>query len=551
MRAQNGHDIHFRYKLAKCLTFVSLIAVITMALSSFLYPGRLRWTAADDDEDNSYPQADTAASSSRDCSFKLDTLIPQSPDGSYTPPPPDETLLRAVELASNKDYQNYCQSWDEVNGFADNNDNNELDDDGCGVWQQKYLALHEQRLEQLQRLKAGDFESFGHESKPEYVSYLCESDPQNRGSHGCGGLADRMNGMVSTFFYGLLTDRAYLAHWEDPLPLETLFEKPSIDWSFDPKEMRELFDKKEDADNNDYLSYKKVNTLNQKWGPIGRTMFPHGATQDFKDLWNASYVEWHGNRAFVIRTFRESSIYPEKLNQLGLTKENSFRCIMDYLFRPTIGARQFINAYKNMFEMDSILSIGLQIRTGDSGIVNPGDDLNTLQMWDYFMICANQLREAKREPHHKQVVYFLITDSVRLRDEFVSLNHDKTKAQQFLGDNHQDVTMVVTGLPIEHVESKTIKPKFLHNITKADLTEDEQNTLAGVNAAVIENWLLSFTDYRLISRQGFGKLSAFHSKSSHTTIGMPKLSRKQVAVNCANPHAFITFDTLSTWWSLG
>ncbi|KAI9270650.1 hypothetical protein BDA99DRAFT_502358 [Phascolomyces articulosus] len=542
MRVQNGHDIHFRYKLAKCLTFVSLVAVVTMALSSFLYPGRLRWTS-----DETFPQADTTTTNhkvtNKSCHFNVDSMIPSSPDGSYTPPPPDETLLRAIESGSQEDYDDYCSSWNEIDGFEDKND----DLEECGVWQQQYASIHEQRLEQLQRLKAGDFESFGHESKPEYVSYLCETDNQHRGSHGCGGLADRMNGMVSTFFYGLLTDRAYLAHWQDPLPLETLFEKPSIDWSFDPKEMRQLFDKKNDS----YLSYQSINTLNQKWGTIGRSVFPDGADQDFKELFKASYVEWHSNRAFVIRTFRESTRYPEKLNELGLNKENAFRCIMDYLFRPTIGARQFINAYRKMFEMESILSIGLQIRTGDSGIVDPGKDKNTLQMWDYFMICANQLREAKREAHHQQVVYFLITDSSHLRDEFVSLNHDKSKRRTYLGDNSDDVTMVVTGLPIEHVESKTIKPKFLQNITEASLTQDEQNTLAGVNAAVIENWLLSYTDYRLISRQGFGKLSAFHSSSAHTTIGMPKLSRKQVAVNCANPHAFITFDTLSTWWSLG
>ena len=163
-----------------------------------IYSGRLRW--ADDDEN--VPQADDITTASakyknknssnknKSCDFKVDTLIPSSPDGSYTPPPPDETLLRAIDLASTDDYNNYCSSWDEVNGFEDKND--ELEE--CGLWQQQYISLHEQRLEQLQRLKAGDFESFGHEGQPKYVSYLCETDNQHRGSHGCGGLADRMNG---------------------------------------------------------------------------------------------------------------------------------------------------------------------------------------------------------------------------------------------------------------------------------------------------------------------------------------------------------------------
>ena len=246
----------------------------------------MRW-ASDD------PQAEVT----RSCMFDVDTMIPESPDGSYTPPPPDATLLQAINKASGEDYNDYCDSWNPSTGF----EQAEEEENTCGPWQADYYDLHQQRLEQLQRLKAGDFESFGHESPPAYVSYLCASDPKNRGSHGCGGLADRMNGnfhnismrhmsdlfflgMVSTFFYALLTDRAYLANWQDPLPLETLFEKPSIDWSFEPSEMRELFNKKGDS----YLSYQSVNTLNQKWGPIGRTVFPEGPSQDFKKLWKAS-----------------------------------------------------------------------------------------------------------------------------------------------------------------------------------------------------------------------------------------------------------------------
>lgn len=164
----------------------------------------------------------------------------------------------------------------------------------------------------------------------------------------------------------------------------------------------------------------------------------------------------------------------------------------------------------------------VQIRTGDQDIINPGMDDNTLEKWNYFWQCANELRDYARKPHHKRVVYFLITDSAKLRDEFVSMNHDEEKARSILGDSYQDITMVVTGLPIQHIEAKTIKNKYSHNST---IDEDREQMIAGVNSAVIENWILSFTDYRLISRQGFGKLAAFHSQSSTTTISMPMVTR--------------------------
>lgn len=85
-----------------------------------------------------------------------------------------------------------------------------------------------------------------------------------------------------------MTDRAYFAHWEkgNPMALEDLFEKPSIDWSFDPEEMKSAFTNVSDDDS--VSGYKHIDTLNQKWGPIGRLMFPDGPDQDFKSLWNAS-----------------------------------------------------------------------------------------------------------------------------------------------------------------------------------------------------------------------------------------------------------------------
>lgn len=92
-------------------------------------------------------------------------------------------------------------------------------------------------------------------------------------------------GMISTFFYALLTDRAYLAHWADanPIPLEVLFERPNIDWSYDPKEMKELFNQPDKG-----LTHQDVDTLNQKYPVLGQTLFPNGPTQDFHELWNGT-----------------------------------------------------------------------------------------------------------------------------------------------------------------------------------------------------------------------------------------------------------------------
>lgn len=91
-------------------------------------------------------------------------------------------------------------------------------------------------------------------------------------------------GMVSTFFYGLLTNRAYLLNWApmNPLPIEAVWERPHVDWVHDPAEMEALFD----DDENPLLGYQKVDTLNKKHKDLTAIMFPDGGNTEFDDLWN-------------------------------------------------------------------------------------------------------------------------------------------------------------------------------------------------------------------------------------------------------------------------
>ncbi|ORX46525.1 hypothetical protein DM01DRAFT_1339532 [Hesseltinella vesiculosa] len=541
--------LRVRYNMAKWLTTVSLIAVVTMAVYALLYPSirmdqwKNRVTDEELEDAQEQPSPPPAHGSitthirNSTCRFTADNMIFPLENSNYTQFQPDDTLRQVLDYVSDADFNKYCDQWDPVYGMSGHLEMSN-ENENCGAWQQEFAQLQQQRLQQLDRFRAGTLKS--PKDVPRFASYLCQEDPQHRGSHGCGGLADRMIGIVSTFFYALMTDRGFLMSWPegDPARLESVFEKPTIDWSFDPSEMRSLYKKP---------GYQTVNTLNFNWQRIRGVMFPQGPSQDFNQLWPEPYVQVQSNRGYVIRTFDYSDHYAPKLEQMGLSKSNHWRCIVDYLFKPKLESRRFINAYKKLFQMDSVLSIGLQIRTNDTAMADPDKDTNTLEDWDYYFTCANKLRDARREPHHRRVVYFLLTDSSKLREQFVSMNHDKELRDKFIQDD--DTSMVVTGLPIEHIEAKTVKTK-----AEIGLTEDDSNLeklLAGTHSAIIDNWLLSYTDYRLISRQGFGKIAAFHASNSHSTISLPRLESKEHLVNCASPHAFTSFETLSTWWSLG
>lgn len=92
--------------------------------------------------------------------------------------------------------------------------------------------------------------------------------------------------MISTMFYALLTDRAYLLNWAElnPLPLEAIWERPHIEWSHDPEEMEALFT----DEKNELLGYQKVDTLNKKLKVLTQILFPDGGNTELKDLWNGT-----------------------------------------------------------------------------------------------------------------------------------------------------------------------------------------------------------------------------------------------------------------------
>ncbi|KAL0078085.1 hypothetical protein J3Q64DRAFT_1767625, partial [Phycomyces blakesleeanus] len=278
------------------------------------------------------------------------------------------TIAPTISFVTKSEYEDYCQQWDPATGFTDAEPYNTRGE--CGTWQEKYTALHKHNLQ-----------GFTDSDRPTYISYVC---------------------MISTFFFALITDRAYLANWAEgnPIPLELLFDRPNVDWEL--RTLRRYLICLPGKDS--LLGMEQVDLLNQN--------IPYGFNYDFNALWNASYIE--------VRSNRMSSVYPERLESIGLTKENAFGCLADYI-------RRFLNAYKQMFEMNSIL--------------NP----------------------VHKQPHHKRVVYFLVTDSLKLRDEFVNI-----------GTGHKDTTTVDKRATIEHIEpaqiAKYIDVEIPKEINRARMT---------------------------------------------------------------------------------
>ena len=92
-------------------------------------------------------------------------------------------------------------------------------------------------------------------------------------------------GMVSTFFTALITDRAYYAYWEphNPFELETAFEAPNINWTYDIDTMRRIYD------NTSVMTSRRfLDTINVKLPALDEMLFKTGADTNFSQLWPES-----------------------------------------------------------------------------------------------------------------------------------------------------------------------------------------------------------------------------------------------------------------------
>lgn len=142
-----------------------------------------------------YDRLDTSGK----CTLPSALVLPKSEDGSYTPTSPQSTILNILSAVPADDYDQYCRGWHQLN--TRNPPYNYNRNGECGNWQEKYIALHKHRLNQLEALKAHNYKQLDGQDRPTYIAYKCIQVATN-GNRGCGGLADRMSGKeVLLMFY--------------------------------------------------------------------------------------------------------------------------------------------------------------------------------------------------------------------------------------------------------------------------------------------------------------------------------------------------------------
>ncbi|BGP43573.1 hypothetical protein JCM10449v2_007614 [Rhodotorula kratochvilovae] len=380
----------------------------------------------------------------------------------------------------------------------------------------------------------GDYEKMHAEMlegkrEPKFISYHCEQGIN------CGGLGDRLLGMTSAFFFGLVTQRAFLAEWQSPVPLDVVFDSPHVNWSHSSytADQHPVLGQKRLASSAAELDIIHFDRLSVdatfgtvSWNPkIGRKPTPGFERRDM--AYQAPWIKFYTNRGMIYRSFKYKHLQ-KSLDRLGLQPTTAFACISEYLFKPKPPALDLITQYTSVLALPTVFSVGIHIRTGDQSMRDPEyDRVNTVKRHVSFFRCARELGETYARKDQR-VVFYLVTDSAHL----------KRDAQRVLGNK-----LVTTDMVPQHVHQKS-------------------GHVDGVMNAVVEDWILAKADMLVATQDsGFGKLASFMMAKPNATVTIfPKfnpdvmglLSKKShVKVDCTSPTVFTSFDEMASEWSLG
>lgn len=305
----------------------------------------------------------------------------------------------------------------------------------CGsTWQEQYRQLH--------------FSILHGERTPRYVFYHCPC-----------GMSDSLVGIVSTFYYALLSGRAFR------------IVQGSFDWL--------------DAYSNgaiDVFETENISYVKHRHGVTAESQFDVAL---FRERNVSQYLQTHDNvvvttiRGYVFHLF-DNPYHKKQLYSMGLRPETAFACGLQYLVKPLPEVHHLSQQLQKM-NSNQILLVGIQIRAGDDVFKN---DMANISQFTHFFRCAQQIEQDKQVGSIK-ALWVLLSDSKSLRQQAVQVFGDK----------------IWTGNKVKGV---------LDHAFKRD-GGDRAGTSAAVVLAAAENWMFAICDYFVLSKiSGFGRTAAFH-----------------------------------------
>ncbi|RUS18874.1 hypothetical protein BC937DRAFT_88237 [Endogone sp. FLAS-F59071] len=279
---------------------------------------------------------------------------------------------------------------------------------------------------------------------------------------GCGGLGDRMRGLLTSFTLALFTDRAFFVDHSFPAGLNKSFTflNPHLDWT-----------------------YREELALGRRVDEV--TFLNSQPEWDYQEddpsvhLHEVDILIQNTNQ-YLVHRLLVNPFLSTKILELGLDaipSGNIPGCLFNYVLHPTPTIRHTIrNITRTAALNEDIALIGIQIRTGSSSSWTDPKRVPRQAAKEFFQ-CAETIEHEllSKQPSLRKARWFLTSDS----EEII---------QQAVARYGADKIITVPGA-IVHID-----------LTPTQEAEDLTNT-------VVDHLMLAEADRLVISRSGFSELA--------------------------------------------
>lgn len=254
------------------------------------------------------------------------------------------------------------------------------------------------------------------------------------------GLADRLSGIITQFWWAVFNKRAFQISTYDRLPrFESAYDYRFINWTRPP----------------DHVNYTipLMYTYKGERGFVGERLFDDSI--DLKEYWLEYLIndDNHVKRIFLHTNVSEYPVaYPTKhtvftssnrggmhymydnpkmkplLEKLNLKKQDSFRCAYTFLFKYNKEVQQTSAPFLKQIEgkqrptHSNSLLIGIGIRAGDKSFDPKHDAALTPAVYEPFIHCAERIEESfysnpqrLRLRSNSNTVWFIMAESLHTR----------------------------------------------------------------------------------------------------------------------------------------
>ena len=213
------------------------------------------------------------------------------------------------------------------------------------------------------------------------------------------GIADRLSGLISEFYFALLSKRAFKMITYGDLPdFNLAYNQPFINWTgfklddrvIDPlkftyKGARGYTGDRSYDNEVDTQKFWSVYHVNADEEVLSEFFYGHHFESMPLNHSNAENIIFASNRGRVFRLF-DNPYHKNTLKSWGLRPNNAFRCAFNFLFTPNKDTLALADGYAHILKDETILKIGINIRTGDNSFAD--DTKVNISNYMAFFDCA-------------------------------------------------------------------------------------------------------------------------------------------------------------------